>query len=123
MEWFGEPWWSYICYDDAGRLRKGNRVPFPAGRPCLWCGEPFAEGDSGTRVPCVRADGGVTPEYAHKECQLRSVIGDVDHLEGRCSCHMSTGTGSSGLTKRQEAMAAWEWVIRHGKTATSASDR
>jgi hypothetical protein len=112
--WFGEPWWSYVCYDDAGRLMEEQRVPFPEGRSCLYCAEPFAEGDSGTEMLCGRADGTWTVEYAHKECQMRAGLGSVAHLEGRCTCHGGGQASDPQRTPRQEALAVWEWVQAHG---------
>lgn len=33
--WFGEPWWSFVCYDEDGKLVEEMRKPFPAGESCL----------------------------------------------------------------------------------------
>ena len=33
--WFGEPWWSFICYDEDGRLIAEMEKPFPLGENCL----------------------------------------------------------------------------------------
>jgi hypothetical protein len=32
--WFGEPWWSYECYDESGRLREDMRKPSAPQRRC-----------------------------------------------------------------------------------------
>ena len=112
--WFGEPWWSYVCYDDDGRLMEECRVPFPAGKACLYCEEQFQPGDSGVQMPCVRATGSVTIEYAHKECQMRQGLGSVAHLEGRCRCHGGSDNDDPSRTRRQEALAAWAWVQANG---------
>jgi hypothetical protein len=84
------------------------RKPFPGGESCLYCGEPFDEaaGDSGQATPCLRADGTTEIAHVHKECQLRSVVGGLAHLEGRCSCHGGT-TETPGMTARQEAVEIW----------------
>jgi hypothetical protein len=111
--WFGEPWWSYVCYDEAGVLLESSRVPFPAGESCMWCSEPFAPGDSGQRILAVRLIGAVI-EHIHKECMLRMSLGSVAHLEGRCSCHGCGDWEEPGMTAHQGALAAWEWVRVHG---------
>ena len=107
--WFGEPWWSHVCYDEDGRLIEEMRKPFPAGEDCLYCGEPFDEaaGDSGQAMPLVKAEGPPEVRHVHKECMLREVTGSVDCLEGH---HRH----DSGQTRRQEALAAWAWVQEHG---------
>lgn len=106
--WFGEPWWSYACYDETGRLITEMRKPFPAGETCLYCDELLDEGagDSGQACPCYTAEG-FSIRHAHKECLLRNVTGSVACLEG----HHRHGTG---LTWRQEALAAWAWIQEHG---------
>jgi hypothetical protein len=107
--WFGEPWPSGICYDEAGRLIDEMRKPFPAGEDCLYCAELFDEagGDSGQAMPFGRADGSVSVVHVHKECALREVTGSVACLEGH---HRH----ETGLTRRQEALAVWAWVQQHG---------
>lgn len=117
--WFGQPWWSYICYGENGELLEDMRKPFPAGESCLHCGEVFdqAAGDSGQAMPCLTADGTVI-RHAHRECSLRSVVGSLAHLERRCRCHGGS-TETPGLTKREEAVRVWEWVKRHGAAAAA----
>lgn len=101
--WFGEPWSSFVCYDENGRLLEEMQKPFPAGESCLFCGVPFDEGagDSGKAMP--------SPEgirHAHKECILMNVTGSLAHHEGRCRCHGGDGT-MPGMTLRQEALEVW----------------
>ena len=33
--WFGVPWWSYVCFDEDGRLIAEMEKPFPLGENCL----------------------------------------------------------------------------------------
>jgi hypothetical protein len=110
--WFGEPWWSYVCYDEDGRLLEDMRKPFPVGESCLYCGEVFDEaaGDNGQAMPLSRADGSAAVIHVHKECMLREVVGTVSCLEGHH--HHDTGR-----TPRQEALASWAWVQEHGARA------
>jgi hypothetical protein len=119
MLWFGEPWASGICYDDNNYLRWNDRVPVPVGEVCLWCAEQFWEEDSGVSMGIVATDedGKPTPKhgYTHKECLIRSTVGSVDHLEGRCTCHGGGGVVlHPARTLRQEALATWHWLQEHG---------
>jgi hypothetical protein len=117
--WFGLPWWSYECYDDAGRLIAEMRKPFPAGESCLYCGELFSEdaGDSGKATPLIKADGTMQPCHVHKECFMRDGSGGIAHQEGRCHCHGGTDEGTPGMSRRQEALAVWEHWTKRGKSA------
>lgn len=101
--WFGEPWPSFVCYDENDRLLEELRKPFPAGEKCLLCDEPFDEaaGDSGKAMPF---NGAV--RHVHKECMLMDVVGSLAHHEGRCRCHGGTGE-TPGLSVRQEAVKVW----------------
>lgn len=116
--WFGEPWWSWICYGEDGQLLTDMHKPFPAGETCLHCGEPFDEaaGDSGQAMPCVRASGQTEVRHAHRECSLRSVVGPIAHLERRCHCHGGSNE-TPGLSLRQDALAVQDWVRVHGAAA------
>jgi hypothetical protein len=104
--WFGDPWWSYVCYDEDGRLIDEMRKPFPAGERCPLCDTEFAEGDSGQAMPTITTMGGGI-RHVHKECQFMNVMGGLAHHEGRCSCHGGDGTGTLGMTLREEALEVW----------------
>ncbi len=106
--WFGEPWWSYVCFDEAGELIEEMRKAFPAGESCLYCEEQFDEaaGDSGQAVPAVTT-AGTRIAHVHKECQFRQVAGGLAHHEGRCHCHGGDGNGTPGMTLREEAVEVW----------------
>lgn len=101
--WFGPPYWSYVCYDEDGRLIEEMRKAFPAGESCLYCNDEFDEaaGDSGQAVPA-----GTQIRHVHKECQFMSVAGSLAHHEGRCRCHGGSGE-TPGMTVRQEALEVW----------------
>ena len=106
--WWGQPWWGYECYDEAGRLIEEMRKPFPAGESCLYCGEQFDEaaGDGGKAMPCGNADGTWELRHAHHECMFRQVAGGLAHHEGRCRCHGGS-TETPGMTLREEAVEVW----------------
>jgi hypothetical protein len=105
--WFGVPWWSYTCFDEAGMLIEEMRKPFPVGESCLLCGDEFDEaaGDSGQAVTAVTT-AGAEIRHAHKECSFMNVSGRLAHHEGRCRCHGGT-TETPGMTLREEAVEVW----------------
>jgi hypothetical protein len=112
--WWGEPWPSYICYGEDGRLREEAHAAFPTpDRTCLFCGEGFKPDDSGEIMPCL-LPARQPMEYVHKECVLRRVVGCLAHLEGRCSCAGGHDHDDPAMTARQEAVAVWEWARAHG---------
>jgi hypothetical protein len=106
--WFGEPWPSGVCfdYDDAGNamLRETMRKPFPAGEICPECETEFEAGDSGQAMPY-----GDVVRHVHKECMLRIMVGPLAHHERRCHCFGGEGNDTPGMTRRQEAIAVWNW--------------
>lgn len=107
--WFGEPWWSFICFDEDGRLIAGMQKPFPAGENCLYCDEPFDEeaGDSGQAAPVIEAGGTAGIRHVHKECQFMNVTGRLAHHERACRCYGSDSSDAPGMTRRQEALEVW----------------
>jgi hypothetical protein len=107
--WFGEPWWSFVCYDEAGRLIEDMRKPFPVGEKCLYCDELFSEeaGDSGQAVPCMKTDGPTEIRHVHKECLFREVAGPLAHHERTCRCYGGDSYETAGMTQRQEALEVW----------------
>lgn len=85
---------------------------------CPHCNEPIAPGDtSGPIITRIGADGRVDCPRLHLECSMRSVIGSVGHLLGKCSCPGGTGEMDDppGMTKREAAKAAYE-LWRSGST-------
>lgn len=105
--WFGPPWWSYVCYDEDGKLIEEMQKPFPTGESCLLCGEEFDEaaGDSGQATVAVTTEG-ARIAHVHKECQFRNVAGGLAHHEGRCRCHGGSAE-TPGMTLREEAVEVW----------------
>lgn len=115
--WWGEPWPSGICENDDRTINWEMQREFPTGQTCSWCGEEFQEGDSGTSMPSMGADGQVEIIFQHKECGLRVVLGSYAHLTmgphpvGECN-HVDTG-----LSLREDALKVWEWTRQHGHSA------
>jgi hypothetical protein len=107
--WFGDPWPSGICYDDDGRLLEDMRIPVPAGETCPQCEDPIGAADRGQAMPYP--DG---IRYVHRECLFRQVMGPLAHLQKRCRCYGGTSSATPGLSRREEAIAVWNWVMTHG---------
>ena len=105
--WFGEPWWSYICFDEEDALRADMRKPFPTGERCLHCDRVFDEaaGDSGQATPVGSVGGSVVIRHAHKECQFMTIMGSLAHHERRCGCY--GGDGMPEVPYRQQALEVW----------------
>lgn len=97
-------------------------IATPVGQLCLWCEEAVVEGDVGTMqavVDLVDGQPATSSRPSHYECSMRSVIGSVAHLEGRCSC-VTPGAEEgdpAGMSRREAAIAAvrlWEKQQRAG---------
>lgn len=72
---------------------------------CDLCSEPILPEDNALQLPFMTT---------HLECQLRSGLGNVEHLERRCICFDPTAPPhTSEKTWRQEGIEAVEWVIAH----------
>ena len=108
--YFGERWDAPVF--DGVLCRQ---APTPVGEKCRGCDEPVISGDQGFIHPLLSNHGhGVVP--IHRECQLRSFLGGLEHLEGRCEytghCHVLRR--AAGRSIRDDALAVWDWVQRHG---------
>jgi len=104
--YFGERWDAAI-FDD-GDVRQ---VPTPVGEPCLYCREEIAEADRGFIQTAFKS---LAPEQLpiHRECQLRMILGGLDHVEGRCEYigHCNELQKAAGRTDREDALAVWDWA-------------
>lgn len=45
---------------------------------------------------------------------MREVMGSIGHLTKTCSCYGGTSNDPPGMTRRQSALAVWEWIQKHG---------
>lgn len=91
MHWFGRDPWAPLC-DDC------PKVATPVGHPCGWCTEPIRDGDDGVFIDSLAF---------HYECNLRQIIGGLNHLMGICSCCGGAAEPDPPeLSKRQAAQAA-----------------
>lgn len=96
-------------------------VPVPAGQPCMYCDEPITADDRGLMRPAVRNVGGQlvgTQEPAHMECDLRSTMGSLAHIQGRCTCGSRTArTEAFDGTDHEEALAVLAHINRERAAA------
>jgi len=96
MRWFGKSFHSPM-YEGV------PEVPTPVGDTCVGCEEKIVDGDIGVTIPWLGHGPDGRASY-HIECQIRSVIGDLDHQEGKCVCHGYYGPPTDrGMTSREEA--------------------
>jgi len=98
MTWFGEPW-------DAPLNEECERQATPVGELCLRCEEPIESWASGVTMVCIDA-AGATRRPQHLECFIRSSVGSMGHLLGRCSCHGGHEEDPPDLSVRDAARAA-----------------
>lgn len=107
MRWFGKPGGAPYEADCP-------HAPTPTGKPCGWCGEVFTAEDDGVLMPLLKGNHEWEEMGEHYECHLRSVIGGLNHLKGRCICCGGTEPPDpTWLTLRQAAIAAVaEWEKR-----------
>lgn len=73
-----------------------------AGAECI-CGETIHADDDAVALGSV----------FHLECLMRSTMGDIAHLEQRCSCFGGDGAHDTG-TYREQAKRSLQWMIDHG---------
>jgi hypothetical protein len=110
VHWFGRPWpaenWrAPVCSDDR------YQIPTPTGVRCCLCAEAIEAGDRGVRYSGSVVMGEDGPEagpipYAHAECQLMSVMGNMRHQRGECS-HVGDCVRDNPLTYREQALEVW----------------
>lgn len=91
LGWFGDPWPSFVCYDEKWVLREASHVQFPAGKRCTECRQVFQPGDAGERI-IVGTIAGWRPGYVHRECQLLAILGECV---------------KAGQERRREAISVW----------------
>ena len=54
----------------------------------------------------------------HLECWLRTGLGSIAHLEGRCYCVTGVLDEDTGLSHREEGRQVMEWVQRRKRGVT-----
>jgi hypothetical protein len=109
--YFGERWDAPL-FDDVDAVQ----ADLPLGVACSLCAEPVAEGDQGfLRSHVTMEDGRPVADFrpVHRECELRGVLGGLDHVQGRCQGigHCNQLREEAGRTVRQDALAVWAWAI------------
>lgn len=89
--------WDSPMFDDLPKIDLANET-------CGMCQEGIVGSDDAIRTPSV----------FHTECLLRSIVGDVPHLEGRCSCYGGGAHDDEG-TYRETAQRAIAWLVENGR--------
>lgn len=84
----------------------------PEPLSCYWCGEAIDPSEPHDRIPFLDAQMQPHWAYRHRECMIRSVVGGVNHLMGRCCCcGGDLPPDPPDLTRREaarQAVALWE---------------
>lgn len=110
MKWFGKAY-------GAPYEGEAPHVPTPTGEPCAWCDEPIAATDDGMLIPHL----GEGLRVWHYACNMRSIVGGVNHLRGVCTCYGGTASDDPKMTKREAAQAALNyWQALRITTARKA---
>lgn len=108
--WHGRKWNAPMS--DAASLMDEEyaRQLLDGSKDCLLCHEPMRYGQNIYQSPYR--------QIFHTECLIRSVLGDVQHLEGRCTCSGRPGEllpGEESQSYREGSLAVVEWLIEHGR--------
>jgi hypothetical protein len=83
---------------------------------CRWCEENIEELKIAKRLPRIYIDCTKTTEfdYYHMECLVRSIIGSVAHQDRRCPCYGGVDGEPEDLTKRENAISAYQYFCKKG---------
>jgi len=79
---------------------------------CLWCEELVVPGDLMHSL---------LPGY-HYACAMRTALGPIAHLQGRCSCYVGDGEAAHDpphLTRRQAARLVADYVNQQNREVPS----
>lgn len=107
--YFGVRW-------DAPAFEDAIEVPTPVGEACLMCQEPVDEGESGVLTPYLGdLENGPDLRAVHIECWLRSLLGSVAHLEGRCTCFGGSIQDYDDRPYRVVARETMAWIVERGR--------
>lgn len=105
MKWFGPAPHMNPSFDL-------EEAPAPVGQACAYCTESIRQGEEGVFIWHVGEAGTSGYRPYHRECNVRMLIGGLNHQLGKCTCCGGTEPPDPpGLSKRQAAIAA---VTRKG---------
>lgn len=83
---------------------------------CPHCEEPIVQGDELGRHLIAHPDG---LRLLHEECAMRTILGGINHLMGKCTCCGGTEQPDPpGMSRRDAARAAslyWRFTERATK--------
>lgn len=97
MQWFGKNWGAPVCAEE-------THAETPVGQNCVWCNEKIEKDDLGF----MRTFG----QVVHLECDVRAIIGGVNHQKGACTCCGGTEEPDPpNLTVRQTAKMAMDYWL------------
>lgn len=105
--YFGEPWPAGL-FDGPT-----EQIQTPIGYKCWYCTEEVKEDDQGTFIITAALPDHPPVSPQHRECSLRSVLGGVNCLLGKCD-EPDHSPDPVGVSKREGALLAWEHLQTHG---------
>lgn len=115
--WHGRKWNAPMSDTASPMDEEYAHQLLDGSKNCPLCREPMRYGENIYQSPYR--------QIFHTECLIRSVLGNVKHLEGRCVCADGlAGTfadhpegaslpGEDEQSYREESLAAIEWLIEH----------
>ena len=85
---------------------------------CPHCDEPVLPAQEREIRPHVVAPDKWENRTYHIECAARGIIGSLCHLKRECSCFVpgSDHLDPPDMTRREAAVAAWNYFQEHGPT-------
>lgn len=74
---------------------------------CSWCNEPIEDLEAAVTLPIMGGPPHGFKSYRHEACNLRAVVGGLNHQLGKCICCGGTEPPDpEGMTRREAAIAA-----------------
>lgn len=86
---------------------------------CLLCGEEAAHDNFVRPIGSMKADGTAEMRWMHDDCALRDMVGGIGHLVAHEYWCLQMHDPDAGLTYRQSALLAYQWVHVVGSEATT----
>lgn len=106
--WHGRKWNAPMTDHAQEMSEEQVRTLLDGSHNCVMCQEPLLADQNVIQTPYG--------QLWHLECEIRSALGDVQHLEGRCICDGGTDAplpGENERSYREESLATVQWLIDH----------
>lgn len=109
--WHGRKWDAPMTDDAIEMPEELAEVLLAGSSVCDFCKEPLLATDDVFLTPW---------NSSHLECNVRSGLGDIQHLEKRCLCFLGSGNEVTHESDhfdsyRESAKATIQWLIDHNQ--------